>query len=135
MWDKAHCEYERKLRTLWSRHTDTRVRSRVVRVWSGRATLLAFSFRLCYIALSESREPQPDQCGAYIIHWTHESRYSSVSVPQRSDQALHEGDLSRLGPRVPEHDDLVSTVARDVDLVAVYNHCRDITFQIDIHSL
>jgi len=42
---------------------------------------------------------------------------------------------SRLGPRVPEHDDLVSTEAHDVDLVAVHKDCRDSTLQLDVHAL
>eukprot|EP00964_Phaeocystis_antarctica_P057375 scaffold33950_cov78-Phaeocystis_antarctica.AAC.9 len=47
----------------------------------------------------------------------------------------HRPLFSRLGPRVPEHDDLVSINARDVDLVAVHKDCSNLTSQIDAKSV
>ena len=42
---------------------------------------------------------------------------------------------SRLGPRVPEHGDLVITTVGDEDLFAVHTDCRDIISQIDANTL
>eukprot|EP00964_Phaeocystis_antarctica_P117659 scaffold81454_cov74-Phaeocystis_antarctica.AAC.1 len=49
--------------------------------------------------------------------------------------AVYASDLSHLGARELEHDDPAMTVARDKDLVAVHNHCRGFTSQIDANSL
>eukprot|EP00964_Phaeocystis_antarctica_P076099 scaffold47028_cov87-Phaeocystis_antarctica.AAC.2 len=42
---------------------------------------------------------------------------------------------SRLGPRELEHYDLVSTEARDVDLVAVHMDCRGYTSKLEAYTL
>ena len=42
---------------------------------------------------------------------------------------------SRLGARVPEHDDLASIVTRDEDLVAVHKNCRGMTFALEVYTL
>ena len=47
-----------------------------------------------------------------------------------------QGDTSRLGPRVPEHGDLVITTVGDEDLVTVNKGCSNITDEwINANSL
>jgi len=43
--------------------------------------------------------------------------------------------LSHLGARELEHDDLVSLLVRDVNLVTVHNDFRYLTLQIDVNTL
>ena len=43
--------------------------------------------------------------------------------------------LHGLGPREPQHHDLVSTEAREVDLVAVHKDCGNLTFRLEAYTL
>ena len=59
----------------------------------------------------------------------------SPKTPSEKGPATKRLPLSRLGPGVPEHDDLARMVTRDIDLVAVNKDCREIPLQVEAYTL
>ena len=69
----------------------------------------------------------------YISRGAQSSVFTRAAAPRFSARCT--SDLSYLGPRELEHNDLTSLMVRDEDFVAVNKDFRDITLQIDANTL